>query len=266
MADAPEVPNPPEAFEYKGYLIPKYLLDMTGAGIDSFDAIAQAHLSQLKQSVDLSPEHHVLEIGSGIGRDAIQLTEYLTTGTYLGVEIIRPSVDWCTGTITEKHPNFKFVYFDVWDQLHNTVGTTHTRLCKIPLEDHSTDRAIMWSVLTHLFEMDVEHYFREFRRVLKPDGLVFATTFIHDDDILASAQMHEMTRYGLRFEQDYGRGCRIDNPQFPAGAVSYSRDAMLKMINESGLYLEGVFHHRNWSGHFPELPVGQDFMVLRPRS
>ena len=251
-----------ELFEYEGYRIPIDLVNLTGAGIDSFDVIAKAHISQLEQSVGLSSHHHILEIGSGIGRDAIQLAKLLTQGSYTGVDIIKRSIDWCCENITPRFQNFHFVHYDVQDQLHNPGGTTQTRMIHLPIESASIDRIILWSVLTHMFEGDIEHYFREFRRVLKPDGLVFATCFLFNEEILASAQAHNITPYDLRFPYDYGGGCRINNSQFPAGAVAYTIAAMEKMIRESGLVLAQPFSYRNWSGYF-DAPVGQDFMVLR---
>ena len=53
----------------------------------------------LKQFIDLGglkPEHRVLDIGSGIGRVAIPLTEYLNEkGSYEGFDVVELGVNWC---------------------------------------------------------------------------------------------------------------------------------------------------------------------------
>ena len=174
---------------------------LTGGGPDTFDSISQWHFSLLDKWIGIDPDHTVLlEIGCGIGRDAIPLSERLIAGKYVGVDIIKPSIEWCTANIATRHPQFSFLHFDVEDQLHNKMGILKTSDVSVPLPDQSVDRIILFSVFTHMFRLDIEHYLREFRRLLKLDGLVYATTFIYDDDILASARKTNLTPFNLRFE------------------------------------------------------------------
>jgi ubiquinone/menaquinone biosynthesis C-methylase UbiE len=78
---------------------------------------------------------------------------------------------------------------------------------RLPISDKSVDRIILWSVFTHMFRADISHYLKEFSRVLRPGGFVFATCFIVDDDVIASAQKTNLTPYGLRFAHLYEPGC-----------------------------------------------------------
>ena len=160
--------------------IPIELLNMTGGGVETFDAIADAHISNLKKFIGISPDHSILEIGCGIGRDAIPLTKLLSkNGKYLGVDIIKPSIDVCNKNIKARYKNFDFIHYDVADQLHNPNGTIKTVDIKLPMPDRSIDRIIAWSVFTHLYENDIRHYLNEFRRVLKTDGLAYVTRLCH---------------------------------------------------------------------------------------
>ena len=197
-------------YHFKGYDIPVDLMELTGGGPATFDVISQGHIDNLRRWIGLEPTHTVLEIGCGIGRDAIPLTEILSEGRYVGIDIIKRSIDWCTDNIAKRHPNFDFYHYDVQDQLHNPDGTTRTTDIRIPLPDKSVDRIVLFSVFTHMFQPEIEHYLREFHRLLKPSGLVYATTFLFNDEILKKARETNLTPFDLRFEHEVNPNCRIN--------------------------------------------------------
>ena len=262
----PAMPNPEftTMFAYAGYEIPVDLVNMTGGGPETFSAIADSHLKNLQHFIGLRSHHNILEVGCGIGRDAIPLTGVLdSTAQYIGVDIIGPSIEWCTANISARHPNFSFVHFDVKDQLHNPSGAISTAETSFPVEGNSIDCVILWSVFTHMFGRDIVHYLKEFRRVLKPGGAVWATCFLFDQEVLDSAQEHNLTPYNLRFEHEFEPGCRINDPLHPAGAVAYTPERIVEILNESGMKLES-FVRGAWSGLPFEGGVGQDAMILTP--
>jgi SAM-dependent methyltransferase len=249
---------------FKGYDIPVDLMGMTGGGPNTFDIISEAHINNLRRFIGLAPTHTLLEIGCGIGRDAIPLTEILTEGKYVGIDVIKRSIDWCTDNISKRHPNFKFYHYDVEDQLHNEAGKTKTPDIYIPLPDGSVDRIISFSVFTHMFQADIEHYLREFRRVLKPDGLVYATTFIYSDEILEQARATNLTPFDLRFEHQVSAHCRINTPSHPLGAVAYTASAWDEMLAASKMRLAMPMLEGGWSGYHADPKDGQDVLILRP--
>jgi ubiquinone/menaquinone biosynthesis C-methylase UbiE len=250
-------------YSFEGYEIPIDLIDLTGAGPESFNSITTHHLQCLKQTVGLNPDHFVLEIGCGIGRDAIQLTKILSLkGRYVGVDIVKRSIDWCMSNISSRFPNFSFLHYDVKDQLHNPGGTTATQAIRLPIPDESVDRIILWSVFTHMFRHDILHYLSEFKRLLAPGGSVFATCFVVDDAIIASAQKNDLTPYALRFEHLQEPGCYINSLEHPLGAVAYTEQALQEMITKAGLYRRAL-ERGNWSGHFTgPAKDAQDVIIL----
>jgi SAM-dependent methyltransferase len=255
---------PTATHHFKGYDIPVDLMEMTGGGPRNFDIISEAHVNNLRRFVGLVPTHTLLEIGCGIGRDAIPLTEILTEGKYVGIDIIKRSIDWCTDNISKHHPNFKFYHYDVADQLHNGGGKTKTAEIYIPLPDGSVDRIILFSVFTHMLQPDIEHYLREFRRVLKSGGLVYATTFIYTDEILEKARATNLTPFDLRFEHQVGAHCRINTPTNPLGAVAYTTSAWDEMLAASQMRLAVPVLEGAWSGYHTDPKDGQDVAILTP--
>lgn len=255
-----------EYFSYKGYRIPVHLVQLTGGGPESFDLISRGHMDQLARYAPVVPRHNVLEVGCGIGRDAIPLSEVLDPeATYLGVDIIRDSIEWCSQNIGRRHPNFGFVHYDVQDQLHNPTGTMATTDIRFPLPTGSVDRVIGQSVFTHMFEKNIIHYLKEFHRVLRPDGLVMVSFFVVDEPKLRHVRGHEAELAGitLRFPFDYGDGCYVNDEQFPAGAVAYDIASLRRMVDASGMELAQPVHYGFWSGMHPGTYDGQDMVVLR---
>jgi len=257
--------DPTETHSFMGYKIPVDLMLMTGGGPASFDAVSDFHIATLKKWIGLEANHTVLEIGCGIGRDAIPLTHILTNGRYVGIDIIKRSIDWCTGNIAAKNPNFSFYHYDVADELHNGGGTTSTLDIVLPLADASVDRIFLFSVFTHLLQPEIEHYLREFRRVLKRDGLVYATTFVYNDDILKSARAVSLTPFDLRFEHEISPGCRINDPAHPLGAVAFTRDVWDEMVETCGMRYAKPFLNGGWSGFHSDAADGQDVAILATR-
>jgi ubiquinone/menaquinone biosynthesis C-methylase UbiE len=251
-------------FKYMGFDIPVDLLNMTGGGIESFEGISKGHIDYLKKQVGINPSSNILEIGCGIGRDAIPLTQIINSdGSYLGIDIIGRSIAWCSDNISTQFPNFKFAHFDVEDQLHNPEGTKKQINIPVPLDNNSVDLIILWSVVTHLFEEDILHYFQEFARVLKPNGIVVVTCFVVDEKILESAKKVNLTQHNLRFEHSYGDGCFINDINVPAGAVAYTFEKISDIVSKAGLKLDRPLLTGQWWGNNNGEGYGQDVLILR---
>lgn len=250
-------------FHYEGFDIPVAQVLLTGGGPDTFDVISKQHISNIERFAGLKPDFSVLEIGCGIGRDAIPLTKRLgPTGTYLGIDIIGPSIEWCQKNISKTFPHFEFVHFDVKDQLHNPAGTLSVQDVRIPLESRSVDLIVLQSVFTHLLRADILHYMGEFRRLLKMSGRAYATMFIVNDAILAHARTTNLTPFNLTFRHEVEDGCCINDPLHPTGAVAYTSDALDQMLKESGLLLAQPLLKGAWSGYYPDADDGQDVAIL----
>ena len=255
-----------ETFEFRGYHLPVRLALMTGGGADTFQAISDWHQDLLRTHIDLKPTDNVLELGCGIGRDAIPLSQTMTRGSYVGIDIIGESIRWCRENIGAKHSNFNFIHFDVKDDLHNPGGVLANSEIAFPVLDKSIDKIFLFSVFTHMMSIDIKHYMREFSRIIRDDGLIYATTFVYDEEILAAARRTNLTPFDLRFEHEIEEGCRINNPDAPLGAVAYTRAAWDGMIAGSGLQYAGPILTGAWSGFYPDPQEGQDVLILKPET
>lgn len=164
------------------YEPPKGLI-YTGRGIGSFLEQGKQHLKLLHQHIPFEKNSTLLDIGSGIGRTAIPLTEYLDAkGRYEGFDPVKIGIDWCQTKITPDFPNFNFTYTPLKNDLY-TDHDVDAQSFTFPYEDNTFDRAFLFSIFTHFSVAEIGHYLSEIHRVLKPGGQCLATFFIYDQSV-----------------------------------------------------------------------------------
>lgn len=149
--------------------------------IGSGDFIKQGmhQIVLLKEYIKLKPEDAVLDVGSGIGRTAVALTEYMTTkGRYEGFDVVEKGVKWCKKKITKDFPNFNFIYVPLYNDLYNS-STGKAQNFKFPYEDNSFDKVFLFSVFTHMGVNEIGNYLCEIKRVLKSGGFCLSTFYIY---------------------------------------------------------------------------------------
>jgi SAM-dependent methyltransferase len=248
-------------FHHEGFDIPVHLAELTGGGPETWRDISIHHMDEYARYSPISSDQSVLEIGCGVGRDAIMLAQVLgSEGSYVGIDIIAPSIEWCQNNIAARYPNFRFVHLDIKSQIHNADGVQEVRDIRLPVANRSMDRIILQSVFTHMFEDDIVHYLREFRRILRPGGVVFASFFLYDDE---SVQMARDTGQPLTFHFPYGEGCFINDEQYPEGAVAYEQSAFNRILERGGMALQQPMHRGAWCGR-TGMSDGQDVAILSP--
>jgi hypothetical protein len=102
---------------------------------------------------------------------------------------------------------------------------------------------------------------REFHRILKPAGLVYANFFLHSDEAMEAAKITQRTPWATEFKLQ-SNGVYGADPLHPRGAVAYTDEAMRRMIALSGLKLKRPYLKGWWSGLHSEAEDGQDGAIL----
>ncbi len=150
-------------------LTPPKGINFAGAG--DFKEIGGEFLQYFIELGELKPNGKVLDVGCGIGRMAVPLTNYLTDGgTYEGFDIVADGINWCRKEISPKYPNFHFQSADIYNKEYNPKGKYKASEYKFPYGDESFDFVFLTSVFTHTLPNDMENYFSEIARVLKRGG------------------------------------------------------------------------------------------------
>jgi ubiquinone/menaquinone biosynthesis C-methylase UbiE len=223
--------------------LPPYSLRAFVGPADRFERAGQWFANELLRLELVTNGTRVLDMGCGSGRLALAFArsdQYQELEIeYLGMDIDRACIDWCTGHITTDHPNFRFVHSDLENPSYNPDGSSSSTDYQFPVEDGSIDLVIMTSVLTHVLEDDLRHYIAEVGRVLSPSGAAFVSFFLFDDDAEAKAGME---RHGIAFPYLHG-GVAFNREDHPGNAVAYRESLVRGLFADAGLTVREPVHY-----------------------
>ncbi len=207
-------------------------------GDGDYRAVGAEFLGHFIRKGGLRPDARVLDIGSGIGRMAVPLTQYLdpARARYSGIDPVAGGVNWCRQNIASRYPNFDFRHIDIAHDLYNPKGVVNGISLVLPFQDKSFDFAIMTSVVTHLPSDEVKVYLREVARVLAPGGRLFMTAFVVDD--IAARDRHGKRDRRLAFERHGDGPCWFVPDLPPLAAVGFESGFLDRALAGVGLMLE----------------------------
>lgn len=213
--DAPELPLQPY-----GLAVPSYpLRTATGAAdLNYWFGLGDAWAHMISRFLPASPT--VLDIGCGCGKLARFLRLHPTL-RYVGVDLFRPSIEWCRRAFADDADRFRFEHFDGWSALYNPDGVVQVREYRLPVDAATVDLVVCGSLFTHLLEPEATHYLAEIARALKPGGQAFisihveppaGTAFAGDEaridvdeayflDLCAAAGLESAERIGVVYGQ-----------------------------------------------------------------
>jgi SAM-dependent methyltransferase len=240
----------------RNQLIPPRSMIYTGRG--DFISQGKLHLKYLTQLGDTRPEHSVLDIGSGIGRTAVALTDFLSSkASYYGFDTVKSGVEWCQKNISGKFPNFKFEHIPLSNDLYNQHALSASEF-EFPYAANFFDRIFAMSVFTHLQPEETANYLLQSARVLKPGGRCVFTFFLYDELIIDNMKSGK-TLFNFPFDMvNY----RLMDSRVKAANVAYNKAYIFEqLIPEAGLML--VSHLPGyWSGIDKKDVDFQDVIVL----
>ncbi|SDP91661.1 Methyltransferase domain-containing protein [Phyllobacterium sp. YR620] len=209
--------------------------DSIFVGDGDFQAVGAEFLGHFIRMGGLQPQSRVLDIGCGIGRMAVPLTQYLDSdnGSYCGMDPVAGGINWCQRMVSPAYPNFEFRQVDIAHSLYNPKGEINGLELKLPYDSRQFDFIIMTSVVTHLPDEEVTAYLREVERVLAPGGRVFMTAFVVDQ----SAQENRLKKRDARLGfQRYDEGpCWFVPEMPPLAAVGFDDGFLDRALTRAGL-------------------------------
>ncbi len=236
-------------------LVPPRHLNFVGHG--DFEAIGEEFLGYFVDYGGVSPDSKVLEIGCGIGRMARPLTKYLTTGTYDGVDIVPKGIRWCERNISTRFANFKFHLADIYNLAYNPTGKLQPQQYRFPFCDCQFDFVALTSVFSHMLKSDMEHYFRETARTLRPNGKALITFFLLNEE---SRNLIGKGMSPLKFHFPLG-GCYVNDNVVPEYAVAYDQRAIRNLCHDVGVSIDAL-HYGAWCGRADYVSY-QDLVIVR---
>ncbi len=241
-------------------LIPSTRLMFDGPrSIQDFKKNGADFLEYFINLCNLKPDGKVLDVGCGIGRKTLPLTQYLdSNGEYEGFDIIDLGINWCNKNITSKYPNFHFQKADVLNKYYNPNGKYKASEYKFPFEENYFDLVFLGSVFTHMLPNDLENYLSEVFRVLKSDGRCLISYFLINKNSLASIQSN-ISSINFQYDLEDYRTTDIDIPE---DAVSYKESYIRNLYQKHYLEILEPINFGSWSGRDDYLDY-QDLIIAK---
>ena len=231
--------------------------EMIFVGDGSWRAVGNEFLRHFTTLGHLSPDHHVLDVGSGIGRMAAPLTRYLNKqGSYTGFDIVRSGVDWCQKNITPRFPNFTFIHSDVVNKHYNASGTVKASEYIFPFSGGRFDFVFLTSVFTHMFPSDLENYLDEIARVMKPGGRCLITFFLMNEESMRDMEKGTSTMLFTKHSPDY----YTTDPEDPEAAIGFDESYVRAIFSARTLELDEPIGYGSWCGRKKHVSF-QDIVV-----
>ncbi len=229
-------------------------------GDGNYRAVGAEFLGHFIRMGGLQPKSSVLDIGSGIGRMAVPLTQYLDSdhGRYVGIDPVEGGVTWCRQSVTPVYPNFTFQHVDIAHELYNPSGRINGKALKLPYPDRQFDFAIMTSIVTHLPPDEVLVYFSEINRMLKPGGRLFVTAFVVDS--IAAKDENGRRDPRLAFVRSGDGPCWFVPGLPPLAAVGFDDGFLDRALERAGFTTarKSLGHWRGQSaGHYQDVFVAE---------
>jgi SAM-dependent methyltransferase len=220
-------------------------------------AVGAEFLSYFVELCDLKPHESILEAGCGVGRMAMPLTSYLNgEGLYEGFDISEEMVNWCRENITAKFPNFRFQAAAIYNGKYGAKAKGRASEFRFPYADEKFDLIFLTSVFTHMLPADVEHYFEEIARVMKPGGRCLITFFLLNEE---STALIDDLKGEYNFEHRC-KGYRTINRDAPEEAIAYPEEFVRSLYEKYGLKLREPIRYGVWCGRTDYLSF-QDIVV-----
>jgi ubiquinone/menaquinone biosynthesis C-methylase UbiE len=244
------------------YVPPVELMFDGLASVEDFKAQGDEYLKIFRDVVGLKPDENILDVGCGIGRKTLPLTQYLNErGRYEGIDITKPGIDWCSEKITPDYPNFTFQYIDVFNQLYNPQGRIQPHEYRFPFEDESFDFITLGSVFTHMLPPELKNYLAQIERVLKKGGRCLITYFLLNDE---SLKLIEESRSTIDFKfafEEY----RVASQETPEGAVAYHESWIKEAYRKAPLEIQRV-DYGSWCGRGRYLSYQDIVLAVKEQS
>ena len=197
-----------------------------------FKANGEEFLGIYKDICGLRPDERMLDVGCGIGRKTLPLTQYLTPDAkYEGLDIARVGVEWCGSKITPRFPNFRFQKIDVYNKQYNPQGTCPPSQYRFPFDDGTFSFVMLGSVFTHMLPDDLRNYLSEVHRVLEKGGRCLITYFLLNEESLRLVDAGKSS-LDFKYIED---GYRAIDRKVPEIAIAFDEDWIKVLYRKIGL-------------------------------
>ncbi|MCG8413170.1 MAG: class I SAM-dependent methyltransferase, partial [Pseudomonadales bacterium] len=215
----------------------------------------------------VNPDMKVLDFGSGCGRLAVPMMQFLSEqGAFVGVDIIPKLVAFTNEKIASQYENCSFYLSGDKNKLYDKfMDVQNQDLVPVKQLDEfaksSFDIISAFSVFTHLTNEEASEYLKKFRSLIKPTGKIIISCFLINH---SSRDYLRAGKSTIPFSDDVFKSKDVYYYAHDGEltAVGYEEENFQNIAFEAGLE-PFVTYHGHWCGR-PIRHFYQDIVVLSP--
>lgn len=193
----------------------------------------------------LKPGDRILDLGCGVGRFAVALTEFLDDeGIYVGIDVSARATRLAREWIGTKDPRFRFRRVAAYNGMYNQGGKLEARDYRFPFRDASFDFVFSNSLFTHLLPDATINYLHEIARVLRPGGRTLNSLFLLNKEV---RRLIDTGKCPTPLPNDMGV-YRTKHTDRPEAFVAYEEDFLTKVHQDAGLSILRPIRYGKWCG------------------
>jgi SAM-dependent methyltransferase len=220
--------------------LPPKRMRFMGETDETFIAIGDHFVRTLERFGGFDRNARVLDVGCGYGRLAHALRRHGFDGHYVGLDVLKPHVNWCGKRLGSDRMRFQHV--DVANERYNPQGRLSAH--DVELADGEFDVVAFFSVFTHMWPEDVEAYMSFAKGKLAPSGRMVATFFLLDREWHRLRDAGDIPSW---FPHERSPGCRYQSVEEPLHRVGYELDWVVALVRRVGLALADSPAYGTWS-------------------
>jgi ubiquinone/menaquinone biosynthesis C-methylase UbiE len=205
----------------------------------------------------------ILDAGCGDGRVAAAFARKIQhrISKYEGFDIHKDRIN-ALNELFSDGIKFNFKHIDIFHTYYNPEGKINPLDFKYPYNENFFDLIFLNSIFSHMRLAVIKKNLAEAAKVLKNEGLIWATIYILDHQDTSANHIQDKKR---QFVYPYDEGM-TSTPDDPERAVAFPLEVVNQMINELGLKIEKRIAGY-WRGTKTSLDQHeQDILILKKAS
>lgn len=223
--------------------------------LDQLQQICDVQIAAIRRFAGLDHSRWIVEVGCGFGQRAIPLIDQLRMDArYLGIDRSDEAIRWAQNTVSPASPNFSFDCMD--------LGVEGPALAKLPVEENSQDLVIVATTFTDIWPEPLAQCLKEFARVLRPGGIVYAGFYVIRPGLIEYLNRHGSTDdRDLTFMDMVERGFYLEDPGLPHAPKGYSPRRLGTLARRARM-VPTRFIKGGWAGDGHNEIDGPDAVIL----
>lgn len=121
----------------------------------------------------------LLDVGCGVRFTQTLINRRVLFGSYTGIDVSRPVIQWLKEHVEERDDRFHFVHWNVHNAMYNPQAPPMDAQGQLPVSGEY-DVIMGFSLFTHLAPADAACMLRLMRKAMRPGGFLFFSAFCDD--------------------------------------------------------------------------------------